>query len=444
MDIRKIISTAPSTPGVYIFKDKRKRILYIGKAANLRARLKSYAQPGWKEDMLKEARLLAWEELSSDIEALIRESELVKKHRPKFNILLRDDKNYFYVAFTKDIFPRIYLTHQPHGKASPRLKTTATYIGPFTEGEPIKKVLKLLRATFPYCTCSTHMLHKRRCVNAEIGKCLGFCCTDMPTSKSDRARYMANISAIKKVLNGKTRSLAKSLEKKMTTLANAQRYEQARLVRNQLLSLARIFEHSPFLQNDMASERNKGLRTLQELLQVDRLPERIEGYDISHHQGSSTVASMVVFHNGMPQKSEYRKFIIKSVDGVDDFASLAETITRRLNHPEWPMPDIMLIDGGRGQLSAVKMVLDKTAKENTIFRGASEPSGLSVRKSVFSEVVLISIAKREEELYTTTHEEPFKLKQLPAPLLHLITHIRDEAHRFAISFHRKRSRGRAF
>lgn len=413
MDVKKAIKDAPSTPGVYIFKGKKGRVLYVGKAVNLRARLTSYTRPGWKEEMIKEAVSLSWQELRSDIEALIRESELIKKFRPYYNIFWRDDKNYLYVAITKEQFPRIFFTHQVIKDQK------VEYIGPFTEALPVKRVLSLLRRIFPYCTCSSKTKHKRRCVNAEIGKCLGYCCADIPATPAQIKKYRSHISAIKKILSGKVTSLARQLEKNMRSYASTQRYEQARQARDQLAGLARIFEHSPFLKGEISEERMKALRVLQLLLELPSSPERIEGYDISHHQGSSTVASMVVFKEGLPDKSQYRKFIIRTVEGIDDFASMKEVLSRRLSHADWEKPDVILIDGGRGQLNSAL---------------AAKPDDI--------DIPFISIAKREEELYIPGRKDPLELKKLPAPLLHLLTHIRDESHRFAVSFHRKRKRAK--
>ncbi|OGZ50434.1 MAG: hypothetical protein A3C83_00120 [Candidatus Ryanbacteria bacterium RIFCSPHIGHO2_02_FULL_47_25] len=429
MDIKKKITNAPQTPGVYYFKDRHKRVIYVGKAANLRARLRSYAQPGWKEDMLREASSITWEELSSDIEALIRESELIKKLKPHYNILMRDDKNYFFVAFTGDEFPRIYLTHQPNKDVGrPNGRPTSKYIGPFTDGNALKQVLRLLRRTFPYCTCSARTRHKRQCVNAELGKCLGFCCVDVAARACDlpdhtvvragRARYRANITAIKKVLTGKSRALEHSLARAMERAARARRYEQAKIVRDQIASLKRIFEHHKYLQQDIQAEREKGLVVLQNLLRLARPPQRIECYDISHHQGDTSVASMAVFENGIPAKNEYRKFIIRKVKGINDPAMLTEVLARRLTHQEWQAPDLILVDGGKAQLNAALRVL----KTSRVQRGVS----------------LAAIAKREEELYLVGKKDPLKLRELPPPVLHLITALRNEAHRFAVSFHRAR------
>ena len=425
MDIRKITAKAPHTPGVYFFKNRRGRIIYVGKAANLRARLRSYARGGWKENMLREASSIAWEELKSDIEALIRESELIKKLKPHHNILMRDDKNYFFVAITKDDFPRIFLTHQPD-KDALRPLGRPTSIGPFTDGNALKETLRLLRRTFPYCTCSARTRHKRQCVNAELGKCLGFCCADTPARARSRARYRTNITAIKKVLTGKSRALEHLLARAMERAARARRYEEAQVARDQIASLKRIFEHREYLKKDIPAERERALRLLAKLLHLAREPKRIECYDISHHSGASSVASMAVFENGIPTKNEYRKFIIRQVKGINDPAMLAEVLTRRLTHREWQSHDLVHIDGSKAQMNAALCAL-KTSDPATAGSDVPRPS-------------LAAIAKREEELYIVGRKEPIELKTLPPPLLHLITALRDEAHRFAISFHRTRQR----
>jgi excinuclease ABC subunit C len=277
--------------------------------------------------------------------------------------------------------------------------------------------LHLLRRAFPYCTCPSKIRHKRKCVNAEIGKCLGFCCADIAHTKKDIASYRANIAAIKKVLSGKTKTLERELAAKMATLAAGRRYEQAAIARNQIGALGSIFRHSPYLKKDMPEERARALRALQELLHLPRTPTRIECYDISHHHGDTSVASMVVFENGAPAKSEYRKFIIRRVTGINDPAMFHEILSRRLTHREWQLPDLIIVDGGKAQLGAVLRAL----KTSDVLR----PS-------------VAAIAKREEEFYIPGIKAPVRLKTLPPPLFHLITHLRDEAHRFAVTFHRKR------
>ena len=417
MNIGNTIKKAPQTPGVYLFKNAGGRILYIGKAANLRARLRSYLHPGWKERMLAEASQVVWEELASDIEALIRESKLIKTHRPQYNILFRDDKNYFFVECTKDIFPRILLTHQPTEK-SRNQKTKSTFIGPFTDGEAIKRVMRLLRNVFPYCTCSPRAPHARTCINAELGKCLGFCCRKGVAKAEEIRIYKTNINAIKKILSGKARALMLSLKKNMQMCAARQEYEKARTMRDQLMSLDRILKHSPYLKREVSEEYLKALRELKHLLKLAKTPNRIEGYDISHHQGDTSVASMVVFENGIPKKSAYRKFIMRSVSGhalgINDPVMIKEVLSRRLAHREWRKPDFILIDGGKGQLGAARAALAET------------------------HIRFGALAKREKELFIEGRKDPIRLISLPPPLLYLLTHVRDEAHRFAVSFHRRR------
>ncbi len=428
--IKNKIAKAPQTPGVYFFRNARGRVIYVGKAVNLRSRLKSYSRGDWKTEMLREAKSVTWEELGSDIEALISEAGLIKKLKPRYNIWMRDDKNYFFVALTKDKFPRIYLTHQPAEVRFPRGSRTsprgnrASFIGPFTDGNALKETLRLLRRIFPYCTCLMQTRHKRKCVNAEIGKCLGFCCAHIPARAGDIARYKSNITAIKKVLSGKTKALERALQKKMLAEAKSRRYEQARILRDQIAGLKRIFEHRNFIQRDKNSESLRALATLAEILGTKKQVNRIECFDISHHAGSAPVASMAVFENGHPVKSEYRKFIIRRVSGINDPAMIQEAIARRLTHSPpaggWQSPDMILVDGGKPQLNAAKNVLKTSDVHWT------------------SDVLLAAVAKREEELYVVGKKEPHKLKNLPPPLLHLITSIRDEAHQFAVSFHRKR------
>ncbi|MBI2052773.1 MAG: hypothetical protein HYT34_00835 [Candidatus Ryanbacteria bacterium] len=236
---------------------------------------------------------------------------------------------------------------------------------------------------------------------------------DIYSKQKEKTRYRANINAIKKILSGKSRTLKKELARRMQTLAEKRKYEEARIARDQLASLERIFEHSPYLKKEITEERARALLLLKDLIGLAKVPRRIEGYDISHHQGSSSVGSMVVFENGMPQKNAYRKFIIRSVSGINDPAMMGEVLVRRLAHTEWEIPDLILIDGGKAQLGAA-------------------------RASVAKNIPLAALAKREEELYMPGKSEPIRLMALSPPLLYLLTSIRDEAHRFAVSFHRKR------
>lgn len=425
------IQNAPQEPGVYRFYDASGTLLYIGKAVNLHARLASYlrvhALPAPKRRMMERARSVKFEIRESDIDALIREAALIKTHRPPFNVLMRDDKNYTYVAITNEDYPRVFVTHQPIDT----IKKSATargikiknvpseLIGPFTDGFAIRTAARMLRSVFPYCTCTPHKRHARPCINAQIGKCPGVCCgpSTLITAEQQRA-YQKNIQRIRAVLLGKHRVLRRTLEREMQRASEGRAYEHARELRDQIYGLDRIFAHKNYVQRDIMTDRAKALRVLMELLKLPEPPVRIEGYDISNIQGTHPVGSMVVFVDGRPEKSEYRKFSIKTVPGANDPAMMHEMLTRRLKRTDWPRPDVLLIDGGVTQLGAAT----------------------AAARSVKADVPIISIAKKEEKLYRAG-ALPKKLSDISPDLLRLLQHIRDESHRFAVSYHRaKRSR----
>ena len=411
---------APSIPGIYFFLNKDGKILYVGKAINLKLRLLSYADPkmlGWdKKKMLQDAISVKWKELESEVEALIEEAIAIKEHRPKYNIVFRDDKQYFLVGFSKEKFPKIILTHQK--------KPGFDYIGPFTDGWALKSVLRNLQRPFPFCTCKEK--HKRPCVRSEIGRCLGVCCIKpnppaggkekfFPDFKEREIKYKKNIRAIQNILKGRKRDVIKSLEKEMNRFSKEQKFEEAKKIRDQLYALENVFRHAPIIKRELNPERAKALLLAKDLLALADIPRRIEGYDISNIQGTNAVGSMVVFENGEPKKSDYRMFKIRHTKTPDDYAMHQEVLMRRLKHDEWPLPDLFLIDGGLGQLNAAKKVLELYQLK----------------------IPIASLAKREEELWVSDKVK-YPLKNLSPILLHLFQHIRDESHRFAINFHRNR------
>lgn len=430
---RADFKTAPLDPGIYFFRGEKDKILYVGKARNLRARLLSYADIARQEPaklrMLKEAARIEWTVLESEIEALIEEAIAIKQFKPRYNILFRDDKQYLYVAFTKEPFPRVFFTHQklkPLGRSflhHTPYNLHPVYIGPFTDGGAVKLALKNLRRAFPFCTCKE--THQRPCLPSEIGRCLGVCCLTwtsdvqvrkyFPDAAARKKAYQKNIRVIKNILRGRKKSVIEELERDMRHLGKERKFEEAAIARDQLRALENIFRHRPMVMRELDPERTKALFTAKELLRLPVIPRRIEGYDISNIQGAYAVGGMVVFENGQPKKSDYRRFAIRLTRTPDDFAMLQEVLARRLKHPEWPLPDLFLIDGGKGQLSAAKAIL-----------GAAH-----------IKIPVSSLAKREEELWLSP-ERNIALKRVPPPLLFLFQHIRNEAHRFAISFHRKK------
>ncbi|MBI2058046.1 MAG: GIY-YIG nuclease family protein [Candidatus Yanofskybacteria bacterium] len=403
----------PRSPGVYFFKDKNKKIIYIGKAADLRNRLCSYFSKSIKNarilNMINMANNIEWQETSSEIEALILESQLIKKHRPKFNILMRDDKQYFYVVFTKEIFPKIFLTHQPKS-----VKEFADSVGPFTDGTALKTTLKILRRIFPYCTCK--QTHHSYCLNYHLENCPGYCCLkdESRIMNYELGVYQKNIKAIKDILSGKRTLLTKQLEKEMFQTAKNNEFIKAIGTRNKLKKLKWVFENAKILRE--LQTKNKALKETQIAFGLPASPRRIEAYDISNIQGTSAVGSMVVFTDGQPDKSQYRKFKIRSKSSSDDIAMLKEVLSRRFKHQEWQLPDLIIIDGGKAQLNAASSIVPK-------------------------QIQLIALTKNKkhqaDHVFTPASPKPLHLNLLTPDVRKLIIWANSEAHRFAVSYYRK-------
>ncbi len=413
----------PSVSGVYIFRDAKKRPLYIGKAANLNMRLRSYFQTNIPERILRlraESRSLDVEETENEFDALVREAELIKKYRPKYNILLRDDKNYYYVVFTREVFPRILITHQPE---------TRHTLGPFTEGRPLYAVMRLLRKIIPYCTCKKP--HTGKCVAAHIGRCLGFCCEkDRTPTLSERAVYRAHIMAIKKILTGRSSELLREYRKAMQTFSKARRFEDAAQYRDRIQSLKYILSHKHIVsdRNPFILKQAKAAADLSAIFKSTEPISRIEGYDVAVISGSAATASLVVFQDGVPIKNDYKRFKIRTEKTTSDIDMMREVIARRLRHADWPLPDMMLIDGGMPQLRSAAKALNALFGKNwpIILAGISKArrqSGAVQRKA------------SERELLHMWGGRTIPLGHIPQTAMHTLQRIRDEAHRFARSYH---------
>ena len=429
----------PVSSGVYIFRCLKTPI-YIGKAANLKKRVSSYFRKNVSDkikQLLREATSLDWIETSSKIEAFLKEAGLIKKFKPKYNIVLRDDKNYFYVGITKEEFPKVFITHQPYKNQNLKIKNQndskqiasqfngaskvkfkIDYIGLFTSGASLKIVLKILRRIFPYCTCKN--LHKRPCLNSQIGKCFGYCCVSAHSS-SNITEYQKSIKNVESVLSGHSKKLLRHLKKEMKAVVKKQEFEKAAKLRDQVAGLENIFSHRFFLADGLRKNLQdywpKIEKDLKVILNTKNHILRIEGYDISNISGKEATGSMVVFMKGSPAKTEYKKFRIKTVRGISDVDMLKEIVSRRLNHPEWPWPDFMLIDGGRAQLNAILSVLKI--------------------KKFWPRIVIAALAKKEEELYIPGRPFPLPLKNLPPALAQFLQRVRDESHRFVRAYHHK-------
>ena len=526
------IANLPTTPGVYLWHDEYKRIIYVGKAVNLRNRVKSYVRKNSNRTikvaaMMKKAVNVEVIQTKTEMEALILEATLIKEHHPKYNIMLRDDKTYPYIKVTvQEDFPRVLMVRRME-------RDGAKYYGPFTDVMAVHRSLKLFHRQFPLRQCR-NMNVDRPCLQYHMGFCAAPCCSHI-----DKATYRGYIDEIIDVLEGRPAPILKQLKEDMEAASEELRFEDAARYRDQLKGLELIREKQRmvtqrgdidvigiaseptracvqlffirhgklmgrenfFIKPDgdsdevivnefvkqyyggasfvpkelllpMATEEQElfaewfssmkgqqvevtvpqrgykmdlirmahenaqhfleerhrqwqyeldksggAVKKLAEALDLPRLPERMECFDISHIQGAETVASMVVFENGKPAKKEYRRFKLKTVQGTpDDFKSMVEVMERRYGkETDWPMPDLIVIDGGKGQLSSVLPV---------------------IRATGITDVPVISLAKREEEVFVEGKSDSILL-DYHSPELQLLQQIRDEAHRFAITYHRQ-------
>ncbi len=526
------IANLPTTPGVYLWHDEYKRIIYVGKAVNLRNRVKSYVRKDSNRTikvaaMMKKAVNVEVIQTKTEMEALILEATLIKEHHPKYNIMLRDDKTYPYIKVTvQEDFPRVLMVRRME-------RDGAKYYGPFTDVMAVHRSLKLFHRQFPLRQCR-NMNVDRPCLQYHMGFCAAPCCGHI-----DKATYRGYIDEIIDVLEGRPAPILKQLKEDMEAASEELRFEDAARYRDQLKGLELIREKQRmvtqrgdidvigiaseptracvqlffirhgklmgrenfFIKPDgdsdevivnefvkqyyggasfvpkelllpMATEEQElfaewfssmkgqqvevtvpqrgykmdlirmahenaqhfleerhrqwqyeldksggAVKKLAEALDLPRLPERMECFDISHIQGAETVASMVVFENGKPAKKEYRRFKLKTVQGTpDDFKSMVEVMERRYGkETDWPMPDLIVIDGGKGQLSSVLPV---------------------IRATGITDVPVISLAKREEEVFVEGKSDSILL-DYHSPELQLLQQIRDEAHRFAITYHRQ-------
>ncbi len=544
MDLHQKIKTIPTSPGVYLYKNAEGQIIYVGKAKNLRARVRSYFLEGAAENaktgtLLREAVDIDYVVVDNEKEALALENNLIKKKKPRYNILLRDDKTYPYIKLTiGERYPRVFPTRRLR-------KDGSLYFGPYFPTSLAYRIVDLIHRHFliPSCKLDLNRTYPRPCLQYYIGRCLGPCVAGLTTPE----RYAEAVHDVRLFLEGRGQDLKRSLQKRMAFAAEGEQYELAAKYRdlistvelldqkqrmatldgddadvfgyhfeNQMLAVnlfhlrgGKIVDKREFFWEEMSEivgeqgfepgeffsallkqvyldaqyvprsvyvpvdfedretleqilsegqKRNVHItvpqrgdkrslvdlvgqnakqsydqrfrvlkpttkavqEALQDALMLPEPPKRIECFDISHIQGAETVASMVVWEDGKMKKSDYRKFIIRSVEGVDDFASMREVVTRRygrVQNENQAMPSLILVDGGIGQLHAAAQALESLGIIN-------QP--------------LASIAKREEIIYVLGQEDEPVVLDRHSPVLHLVQLVRDEAHRFAVTFHRKR------
>ena len=535
MSLEEKLARLPDRPGIYIYRDAKAQVLYVGKAASLRSRVRSYFQESRPRDpktdaLVRQIRDLEYVVTDNELEALMLEANLVRKHRPRYNIILRDDKHYpFLKLTTNEEFPRLLVARRVQNDG-------ATYYGPFYPATAMRETLKLTRQLFPLRTCAITIdgTLERPCIQYSIHRCNAPC-----TGWETREGYAKTVREVTQFLGGRDEDLALRLTREMEEAAVETKFERAAVLRNQIQALNKVRERQKIistdevdqdvigvvrqgsdacvefffvrkgrlvgqeafffdrvagwadgeilsafvrqfygkavapapeilvsedlpeaelttewlstlagrrvqivvpqrgprrefvamaeanaaiaLQNHLLSRDDRQQVVLEELrraLTLPGLPNRIEGYDISHVQGSEQVGSLVVWENGSMKKEDYKRFRIKTVAGADDFAALGEVLTRRFARAleqGTPLPDLVLIDGGRGQLNVGLKVLQEL--------------GLDY-------LPVVALAKQQEEVYVGESLHPLVLDPT-SPALHTLQKIRDEAHRFAITYHKK-------
>lgn len=430
--LQQQLKELPSQPGVYLYKDQAGEIIYIGKAASLRNRVRQYFQKTRYRDpktqaLINEIAQLEWMVVDSEIDALFLEAELIRRYLPKYNILLRDDKALVYVRidYNSD-YPTLSFTRRP-------LDDGARYFGPYTSVIAIRQALKLLRRVFPYAT-KRQPNQKRVSLHYHLGLDPGL--EEGRTSLED---YRANLRKLMAFIGGKRLSIIKEIERDMKQAAHAQDFERAAKLRDQLGSLNRLSQQIVFSDKEFLDlSKDQGINELVELLTLTQYPKRIEGYDISHMQGTDVVASMVVFTNGTSNKTQYRKFKTKN-DINNDFYNMSETIRRRFSQQHlkgWGRPDLVVIDGGKGQLEAALTARDSRGQPNISFIGLAKRQEQIVIDINRSNVTLNHACMQRLGGHAVLSRE-FVLITLPksSNIVKLLQRVRDESHRFAVSYH---------
>lgn len=403
------LKNLPENSGCYLYRNSAGEIIYVGKAINLKKRVSQYFQrddalgPKTKT-LVSQIASIETKIVNSEIEALILESSLIKKYRPKYNSLLKDDRSYLYICISKEKIPRIFTAH------SSNLPSMAEIFGPFPDASAVKSLLKTIRRLFPYRSVETHP--KTACLYCHLGLC--------PGSNPDLKSYRRNILRIKKILNGHFKSLATSLRKEMKLASKSEDFEKALTLRNQVQaidyivsgwhSLKNLFEDIN-LPDDNQSAAIAELETvLKPYLKIKNI-NRFEVYDISQLGNKYFVGSMVVWQNGHIDTDQYRKFKIKSKASPDDQYMMKEVIFRRLQHSEWGTPDLIVVDGGKPQVSAI---------------------------STLTNIPLIGLAKKLETIVIKSKSDWIEINLPPkSQALLLLERLRNEAHRFANKYRKE-------
>lgn len=405
------IKKIPSSCGIYIFKTDKGEVIYVGKAFSLKKRISShFSSSSLKRDIfLQLVDRIDFIVTDTEEQALILEASLIKEKKPKYNVSLRDDKSYPYVEITNEQFPRISISRPK--KSLKDHKTKSTLFGPYTETRVLKSALNLIRQVFPYRTCRN--MPKKPCLFFHLRLCPSPCIKNI--SVKDYSEIIKNVS---KVLKGQRKELMRVLDKKMNGHSRRMNFEEAAKLRDQILAVYNLY---------WGKRGTNELISLKQILGLSQIPLAIEAMDISSLAATLATGSVVVFRNGIPDKSSYRRFRIKMVKKIDDYAMIAEVVKRRytrLLSENKKLPDLIIIDGGKGHVQRAKEELGK----------------LNIA------VPVIGIAKKNEEIWFPDKGKPLVIPK-DNPCLHLIQRIRDEAHRFAKKYHKllrnKKMRGKS-
>jgi len=397
----------PQKPGAYLFKDFFGKVIYVGKARNLKNRISSYFQKGIvlgdkTAQLVKNIKTIDYIIVESEIEALLLEANLVKKYQPKYNIELKDGKSYPYIKITDDPFPRVILVRK-------KINDLGKYFGPYPDGTSVRKILNYIRYIFPFCT---HKKAYESCLFIHLGICPG------PGLKISKTDYKKNIRNITNFLEGKSKAVLNNLKNEMAVQAKKENYKEATKIKKQLEKLESATQEvkepyeylrNPNLVNDLAEKR---LIALAQLLSLSKAPQRIECYDVSNISGTDASSSMVVMINGQMDLSEYKKFKIRKLSTPNDVGMLEETIERRMKHKEWGIPDLIVVDGGISQVNTVYKTLQKGQWVTPV----------------------IGLAKRLEEIFYPGKRES-QSTEINKEAKFLLQTIRNEAHRFAKAYH---------
>ncbi|MFH1888819.1 MAG: excinuclease ABC subunit UvrC [Candidatus Omnitrophota bacterium] len=403
--LKDIVANLPQTAGVYIFKDAQGAIIYVGKAKALKKRVQSYfRKPVDTKTQLMVAKIADMEYKLCQTEslALILEASIIHKYTPRYNVSLRDNKSFPLVKITNEDFPVVSITRK-------RVADGSRYFGPYTSAGLLREAMRIIRKYFPYR--SSEKMKQEVRMYSKIGLAPAI-------EGGDKEEYAKTIGNISLILEGKTDELIKKLTREMHLRSGGHEFERAAKIRDQIEALSVMSESAG------RYSRKEELEDLKNLLHLKRLPERIEAFDISNIYGKEACGSMVSFSNGISDKNNYRRFRIKTVETIDDYKMLAEVVRRRYSgslSQELSLPDLALIDGGRSHLAVARKELE----------------GLGLK------IPLVSIAKDRENLYIKDKKNPIKLVR-DTPALNLIRRVRDEAHRFAVSYHHLLRRKKTF